>query len=323
MNRINQFKHRIVNELAWVMNSPNLISSPAESSTAGLPAVVSDERCQSIYQNNLEWLKGLDAEPEHLVDTLQARKHNRLGYYFEDLLSYWIEHTIAKGYFESHVQVNSGKRSIGEFDFLFKSELGYEHWEAAVKFYLYTQDVDGQISWYGPNANDTLAKKIEKLSTHQARLGELEDSKDLLAQRHIGQLQPAIFMKGYLFYPPGTNRGELDKEVNAYPLSDNHLTGWWIKENQLDQLDTGIVSGQELRWRILPRLQWLSPACYSVNEVDNLLRDCQQISTGLREHFQQSQDSRLVVGYGLNEAGQWQERSRGFVVASTWPGKAG
>ena len=280
---------------------------------------LSDQRCVSIHDGQVQWLQALDKNPQPLMDYLAVRKSSRLGYYFEDLVAYWIEEKISGGYFESHVKVSDGNRDIGEFDFLFKSSCGIEHWEAAVKFYLYTQDQSGKVTWHGPNAKDTLEKKVQRMTAHQVRLSELSEAKVVLSGKGIDQVSAAVFLKGYLFYPLGMDRGEVDREVLGYQISPAHLKGWWLRVAELNRFENEVIFDNNLRWRIVPRLEWLAPGVYaSTSDVKGLVNTA-TLRTTLQKHFAEAEQSLLVGGFAVDETGLWQEQTRGFVVAQSWP----
>lgn len=280
---------------------------------------VSDQRCAVLHDEHIQWLQVLDKNPQPLIDYLARRKSSRLGYYFEDLVAYWIEQKISEGFFESHVKVTDGNRDIGEFDFLFKSNQQFEHWETAVKFYLYTRDQTGKVNWCGPNAKDTLEKKVERMTTHQVRLSKLPEGKTVLAGKRIEQIHPSIFLKGYLFYPLGMDIGEIDRGVLGYQISPACLKGWWLRVTELARLEDKAIFNNELRWRMVPRLEWLAPRIYSsALGIDELLKIGDLISL-LQGHFTGAGDSLLIAGFSVNDTGQWKEKTRGFIVAQSWP----
>jgi len=315
--------HPAVRDLAWVMYSPSLLSSR-------LPNVdvidkdrcrfISDKYCNTIFESGRKWLEGLDQHPRPLLEFLSKRKSSKLGYYFENLVAFWLSKKISGDYFQSHVKVSVDKRDIGEFDFLFRSEQKFEHWETAVKFYLYTQDQTGSANWLGPNANDTLSVKLERMLSHQVRLSERSEAISILSEKGIDDIHAGIFIKGYLFYPLDLDFSTMNWRVAGCEISSQHLKGWWssVKSLNVDMLDS--LSDMELRWKILPRLEWLAPRIYSSDKGLELLLPGAQIVELLKSEFSQSAQSRLIAGYYLNEAGQWQEGSRGFVVAGHWPG---
>ena len=307
-----------------MMRSPSLVNSllpesgPVNQSQAS-SVFVSDQYCNDVYERNQQWLLALDEQPQPFIEFLSQRRSSKLGYYFENLVAWWLMQKIAEGYFESHVKVSAGKRDIGEFDFLFRSNQKYEHWETAVKFYLYTRDEQGVVTWYGPNAKDTLYKKLKRMLDHQIPLSGRPEASSVLASRGIDAVRSGIFMKGYLFYPLGSDVGDTVLQVAGCGISQAHLKGWWSSIDSLGDHLLVKVASEKLRWRVLPRLEWLAPRIYTVDEPVKELLVAGQMADLLKNLFFQSSESRLIAGYSLNGAGQWQEKSRGFVVGKNWP----
>ena len=325
MKALNNLSHPVVRDLAWVMCSPSLVSSlsrdAGQVNKFPMPDLfVNDRYCNRVYESNYPWLLELDRQPQPLLQYLSERRSTKLGHYFEDLVAWWLMQKIADGYFESHVKVTEGGRNIGEFDFLFRSGQIYEHWECAVKFYLYTRDKSGTVYWYGPNARDTLQKKLNRMLEHQVPLSGRTESKAALVNREIDSVHSEIFLKGYLFYPLGYNAYDNIEQVANCEISPLHLRGWWLSVDVLNDQQLKEVANEELRWRVLPRLDWLAPRIYPPDEQKNGLIESGQLVQALKILFSQSDESRLIAGYSVNGAGQWQEVSRGFVVGKNWPG---
>jgi len=295
-----------VRDLAWAMASPSLL---AESSD-----IVTDDACQTIYNTNYDWLAELDAHPEFLIATLEQHKSHRLGYYFEHLVAFWLTERIANECFASHVRVFEEKRTIGEFDFLFKASPGdtLVHWETAVKFYLRYQAEDEMIWWYGPNAQDRLDIKLNRVFNHQLKLGESPQGKALLQEKGFENVRPQTFFKGYLFYPV-TSDWRHPEPLPDY-ISPGHLKGWWTRVNELDLPDHEV----DHRWMVLPRLEWLAPKAIH-QEQNSLLMDTQQLIDFLERHFDEGQQSLLLAQMAQDANTCWQEKTRGFVVNSAWP----
>lgn len=325
--KLSTLSHNMVRDLAWTMQSPSLMVSTDQGSGVQF---VSDEYCQTNYSQSLQWLQQQDNNPESLVAHLEKRKSRRLGYYFEDLVAFWLENRIADGGVEAHIKVSSDNRDVGEFDFLFPANNSTWHWETAVKFYLYLPGNEEEENWYGPNARDTLYKKLVRLSQHQVRLGQLPEAQKLMSARGIKYLQAQIFLKGYLFYPPRIDLSKIDRQVAGLEISPAHLKGWWLPINCIDPESLREISDRDLRWRVLPRLEWLAGRIYKKSQAEDSLLKAEgslltpsQMVKCLRKDFEKSDESRLLAGYYINENGQWQEGSRGFVVGQHWPGKAG
>lgn len=309
-----------VRDLAWVMQSPSLVTSiNNEAASSGNIGVISDAFCAQILKKNHRWLQQLDQSPQPLIRFLAARETRKLGIYFEALVCFWLSQRIARGFFESHVKVSANNRDIGEFDFLFRSEKQMEHWETAVKFYLYTKNKDGEINWYGPNASDTLEKKLHRMLAHQLRLSENPEAKSLLRAINQDSVSARMFIKGYLFYPIDAESEAPRQPVSGCEISSSHLAGWWANIESLGQDVLNSFSSKSLRWRILPRLEWLAPRIYDTQQAKESLVSSSRIIELTGQIISRSGRPSLIAGYSLNGSGQWQEESRGFVVGMNWP----
>lgn len=317
MEYIDQFQQPLVRDLAWVMASPSLLNSVNDR----MAGIVSDAQCQEFIQANLGWLQALDDEPAPLISALSNQKSSRLGYYFEGLVAYWLRQKISDGYFESHLKVTANKSDLGEFDFLFSANKRFYHWETAVKFYLYTSNHSGEVSWYGPNANDTFYKKLSRMIQHQVRLSEFEDAESLLAKRGIdrAQLEANIFLKGYLFYPLTGDFSNAEFAVANCVISSTHLKGWWLRVSELKDRFVDLASQNNLRWRQLPKHEWLAPRVYCDDEGLQSLLTQDLIESGLHLEFEKSDQARLIAGYSQDQQGNWREQTRGFIVNRRWP----
>lgn len=303
-----------VRDLCWVMASPSLITASD---------AVSDDDCLSIAGDGSDWLRQQDKQPASLQRWIDRHRSARLGYYFEQLVAYWLCQRIAPGRVKSHVRVFRDKRVLGEYDFLFR-RLGaenIEHWETAVKFYLRYRDVEGKFHWLGPNTNDTLDKKLSRLINHQLKLSDFPEARPVLrdAARELSQydgfpdIESKAFVKGYLFYP---STEDWRQPASLHPAAaPGHLRGWWTRMNEL------FIPGGEpgVRYRLLPRLCWLAPRSESADQDGTLLLDNARFHEVIENHFERAYRPILAAVLAQDSDGYWRERSRGFVVSSGWP----
>jgi hypothetical protein len=121
------------------------------------------------------------------------------------------------------------------------------------------------------------------------------------------------FIKGYLFYP-ATQAGEYFIPNTPIPgVSDNHLSGWWIRHpvGSLPQTTPNCC------WTILPRLRFLAPV--RLDAGDSIMERA-EICAALNSHFAVSDESVQVVELQRDMDNGWREATRGFVMCSKWPG---
>ena len=326
------YKHAEGRDLAWVISSPGLLqplnsdelvtlldpANPNDEQNSGAVTLISDAECQRLMQQHSDWLAALDDNPRPLQVWLEQRTSHRLGYYFESLVEYWLAYRYRDGFLEKHIQVQRDKQTLGEFDFLFADPGANQcqHWEVAVKFYLYFENKqhEGSAShrWYGPLARDRLDKKVRHLVERQALLGHSDEGRQQIERYGFSGVDSRILLKGYLFYPSESDWQAGGNQHAA--ISPSHLKGWWTR---VDALSIPSQSNKS-RWLVLPRRHWLSPVIFGPDEQVDLI-DRTLLSARCRAWYGQVSEPFLLVELAPGQSGGWQEVSRGFVVGEDWP----
>ncbi len=311
------YRHPVVRDLAWVMASPGLLQKAPEGQ-----ALVTDDWCRCIYTTHENHLRELDENPMPLLDELSKCKSHRLGIYFEHLLRYWLKTILCVQGLHHNVPVfqpqkMGGKRTLGEFDFLFRmtNRKPTQHWEVAVKFYLQKTDNEGRPRWLGPGDQDRLDIKLDRLFQHQLKLADSSEAQACLMHMGVGSVQPAAFIRGYLFYPldeAGEFFPELTDTVDLapYALSADHHKGWWLHWRKMS-VPTTVA---DVCWMILPKSRWLSPVC--CEQAEETLMDASALIAYCEMHFRHQNSPLLVVKLSWQST-VWLEVSRGFILAST------
>lgn len=328
MQRIELFKDIVsfqdsaVRDLAWVIASPGLLDASyfqAQASLSGQARVIDDEFCRQFYESQRAWLLQQDKDPQALHAWLTQRASHRLGYYFEALLQYWLQHWVGEGALAAHVPVRRNKQTLGEFDFLFTTpgSRALQHWEVAVKFYLAYQQSDGSVRYFGPQARDRLDLKLARLFEHQTQLATTDDGQKAIAQ-HITNnafetIESQILLKGYLFYP--AQRDWETAPLTSDGISTAHLRGWWTS---VDVLHIPVMSAAS-RWYQVPRLSWLSPVQLTEVQAQALPNHQSLLEALSITQRKQELDPILLAELTQASDGHWREISRGFVVPEGWP----
>lgn len=270
------FKQAVVRDLAWVMLSPGLLDSSNDGAH-----LVTDEWCQRTYAEHLESLHRLDENPQPLRDYLADLKSHRLGFYFEMLLAFWLEHILCSNPFNKNTPVfqekkNAGRRTIGEFDFLFgqNNQPMLSHWEVTVKFYLCHESGKGDIRWLGPAGQDRFDIKLSRIFEHQLKLAETIEGRSAIDHFSLLPVNAEAFIKGYLFYPAiWGEAGSVDARESIlysdFEVSSQHLRGWWLRLGETVFPKRFVDS----RWLVLPKPKWLSAAWCASEEGEKLLDD--------------------------------------------------
>lgn len=275
---------RYQRDLKWAVMSPALIvGSPGENE----PASINNET--SINE-------------QELTAFLDPYAKFRVGEYFEGLVLYWLEKISQLKIVAQQQQIREGKQTIGEVDFLFEDESGeLNHWETAVKFYLY-YPVDNPTGshFVGPNASDWFEKKIKRLLGHQLPFGK----------KHFPEItRSKAFVKGMIFYHPHL------KPPDQLPqkLSANHLRGTWIRFSELDWLND---KKENCVYQVMQKPYWLSPEV-SLSENQEL-KSFEELKSELDTHFRKKEWP-LLISVLARQQVLYEEIDRVFVVAESWP----
>ena len=296
----------VVRDLAWVIGSPGLLD---ETWAAYAGRVVDDAWCRAQLKTCFPWLAGLDNAPHSLHDSIAQRPTRRLGQYFESLIAFWLAHTPDTQMIATNLQVQNAQRTLGEYDFLFRDAVGNIcHWEAAVKFYLQAEPLYEQRAFIGLAVRDRLDIKLDRVFQHQLELGHTPAGRAAMPKGVVLKNTQA-FIKGYLFYH-ATQAGKYFTPIPG--VSDNHLSGWWIRHpvGSLPQTTSDSC------WTILPRLRFLAPV--RLDAGVSVMKQT-EICAALDTHFAVSEESVQVIELQRYMDNSWREATRGFVVCSNWP----
>lgn len=286
-----------VRALAWLLTSPDLLDkdSPIWWQQLGSLDISNREKLRA-------WLLALNAHPTPLHQALNIHKFLRLGHYAEKLLAFYFSH---EGLLYAHsLQVHSEKsETIGEFDYLLFAQGGLLHLELATKFYLFHHSKEGGkrdsvFNYLGPNLNDSLGAKMQKILQQQLTLSQHEAAKKIVQTKIVAA---KALVKGWLFYR-SSDRGL----ASVAGIGEHHCLGFWWSLDEFEHLAVPYA----LR---LDRLQWLAPAQVGLDDVMEkpILLDV------LQRHFQV--DKTPVMVAIMRKNGQlMQEFCRGMVVPNDW-----
>jgi hypothetical protein len=299
----------VVRDLAWVIGSPGLLD---ETCAAYAGRVVDDAWCRTQLKTCAQWLATLDIEPHSLHDFIAQRSTRRLGQYFESLIAFWLAHIPNMQIIATNLQVKNAQRTLGEYDFLFRDADGNVcHWETAIKFYLQAEPLSEHRAFIGRAVRDRLDIKLDRVFQYQLALGHTPDGRAALPQG-VALKKTQAFIKGYLFYP-ATQMGKYFSPITPIPgVSDNHLSGWWIRHpvGSLPQ------TTPDSHWTILPRLRFLAPVRLDAGAS---VMQRTEICAALDAHFAVSDESVQVIELQRNMDNGWREVTRGFVMWNKWP----
>jgi hypothetical protein len=292
---IHKFKARSVQDLAWALGSPSLIVS-----FEGMSAIPSD-----FFREELvlawPWLQGLDRNPDKLEEALASPPTSRLGIYFERLLAFWLRHHERYDLIAENLQVREGGITHGAFDFLLRRQDGVaEHWEVAIKFYLKRFEATDWSSWVGPNKEDRLDKKLQRMCGHQLPLSGTPLGIETL--RSLGISEPPLqraLVKGMLF-----NHWR-EAKVRPVQAAPEQPLGVWLA---VGEFEAYADQGEAVGWCLRTKPDWLVPAKVGTQDVltaDDILS--QVAEPGF---------IRPIMLSALGEAGCEQQRL--FLVPEGW-----
>ena len=227
------FAHRCVQDLAWVIASPPIISGNINHTNWW-----KSNHCKHEHHRCLDTLTALDKNPAPLLTAIDQSKSHRLGHYFETLVAYWL--TISPNYevlLAGHPLRNANK-TLGEIDFLLRERPTNKiiHLEVAVKFYLGTDELNNMNNWHGPGLHDRLDKKFNHLCNHQTQLTKKYPT---LIPYTVDET--ACLIKGILFYPP--------KQTQSTDFTaENHLAGYWYQVPTHPEITMGCLPLSKKYW---------------------------------------------------------------------------
>ena len=293
--------HNYAGDLHWIRSSPALVRKDAHS----------------IWELSGPW-------PEPVPDELASFVHEhsrsqRVGDYFETLLTYAILQSKELRLVVTHQQIVENGRTLGEIDFIVEDgHARRTHIEVAIKFFLWFPDVDRRKShsakssgWgsapndvhlLGPNPNDSLPGKLSRLQNHQ-----LPMSDHLELEVH----EKKIFLLGRIHYPITSDPKHVFR-VRETSLSPNHLRGIWMRHSDVPILQQRIRCLEDPFFVLVRKPFWL-------NEIDrSSLLDLRALENHLANHFMQRNNAVLFCIMD-SVGGKLIEVERCFVVDELWP----
>ena len=172
----------------------------------------------------------------------------RLGHLVEKIVALLIRSSTNFNVLFENIQIIEDKKTIGELDFIIeeKSTKQLIHLELAYKFYLFDPalSLDSICNWIGPNRNDSLKEKIEKVKNKQFPLLYHDSTRSTLKTVSIDQVAQALCLLVSLYIP-------FDYKVNMAPEYQKGIKGYYYK------LETFIAAHNESKTYYLPsKKEW-------------------------------------------------------------------
>ena len=295
-------EEQVVADLLWAINSSWLVTGPSGWHPVQLPTLSANE-----------------IAPRQLLAHVQQHASWRVGRYFEALILFYLSRIRQVTLVGDGIQVfGPDRQTRGELDFVFRSDNGsLIHWETAVKFYLCQPDAVHNGSHYpGPDPQDTLESKLNRLTTHQLTLpweythadGRLEP----LRHRHA-------IVKGRIFYPAGyvsarkpplsNGRGRPSTKLQTqFEIHSQHCEGTWMRCS--DAVTELSAPANSCEYFLMAKPNWLAPSV-AVNGLDP-----KAVGDVLQQSFSESRSPVMLTE--LRPATS--DRRQIIVVHDGWPG---
>lgn len=181
----------------------------------------------------------------------------RLGKRVEQFVFTDLKHRNNVSILKENIQIQDDKITVGELDCLLKVDEQSIHLEIVYKFYLYDATVGTTEfeHWIGPNRNDSLVKKVEKLKSKQLPLLYNKCTEPLLDELQISKkdVKQRILFKGQLFIPYKSN-------ISIELLNKECLIGFYIHYSEISQFENcKFYIPSKINWLIQthPNVTWL------------------------------------------------------------------
>lgn len=172
----------------------------------------------------------------------------RLGHLIEKIVAQLIHASSNYNVICQNIQLFESEKTIGELDFILEHVTSRQiiHMELAYKFYLYDPKISGSSihKWVGPNRNDSLIEKLEKLKTKQLPLLYHESAQSKLDPIEISQVTQQLCFLASLFIP-------YQYSGNINPMFRKAVRGFYMDYDACENLNTADKS-----YYLPPKQEW-------------------------------------------------------------------
>ncbi len=298
------FKHKIVNDLAWIISSAPLMSfDPKLNHFKVLDQKWFEEEIKRCHKFLLEQ----DSNPDELHQFMHTEGRQLLGKRFEKFIEYWLNKSGKFEVLASNQPISKNKITLGEIDYIVKDISSGDLWhiEVAAKYYLGYNNSGLQANWKGINAKDTLEDKMIKFKK-QLSIFEREEGIKFLEDSGISKPHPFLMMKGFFFY----YWKDLKKAKSPKFSLPNHSSGLFIRQSDISEFFKA-----DNTWVVLSKQNWFSE--YIASDDEDLFSEIaiQPRVQWLLEEY----NFGVMLGRLKYENGHFIEDLRVAVVLDVWP----
>lgn len=164
----------------------------------------------------------------------QLPSNLRLGHLAEKIVSALIKSSTNYQVIHENIQVIEDKKTIGEIDFIILDKNLHQliHLEVAYKFYLFDPSISSEPinNWIGPNRNDSLKEKLEKVKRRQFPLLYHRATKSKLENIELEEVSQVLCLLASLFIPYGY-------QANFGPIYEKAIKGYYLNMASFIGLD--------------------------------------------------------------------------------------
>ncbi|WP_367752824.1 DUF1853 family protein [Flavobacterium sp. WC2430] len=198
----------------------------------------------------------------------------RLGHLAEKIVSELIKLSTNYKVLYENSQIIEDQKTIGEIDFIVENSIDKKliHMELAYKFYLLDPSISSEFinNWIGPNRNDSLHQKLDKLKSKQFPLLYHSCAKSKFSTIDINTISQALCLLVSLFIPYEFN-------TKLPPVYQKAVKGYYFNLETFNSIDN-----PEKQYYLPSKREWgISP---SENEIWNDYKSIEnQMNTSLKE----------------------------------------
>jgi hypothetical protein len=155
----------------------------------------------------------------------QLATNIRLGHLAERIVSELIKSSSNYKVLYEHFQIIEGQKTIGEIDFIIENTIDKKliHLELAYKFYLFDPSISSEHinNWIGPNRNDSLVEKLDKLKSKQFPLLYHSCTASKFTTIDIDTVSQALCLLVSLFIP-------YEFKTKLSPVYEKAIKGYYL-----------------------------------------------------------------------------------------------
>jgi len=158
----------------------------------------------------------------------------RLGHLAEKIVSELIKSSTNYKVLYENVQLIEDKKTIGEIDFIIEDINAKRliHMELAYKIYLFDPSISSEPinNWIGPNRNDSLKEKLEKLKRKQFPLLYHNCAKSTFITLELDKVSQALCLLVSLFIP-------YEYKASFSPIYQKAIKGYYLNLETFNGFD--------------------------------------------------------------------------------------